>query len=282
MTLEQMKTIKKNLGISVREISENTGIPFGTVQKIFGGETVNPRFGTIVKLDDYFVARALKYLNDTYTEPLYVRDPHRYIPTDSSAEELDYFELTLGKRQGEFTVADRDSLPDEIRTELIDGYIYYLAAPNRRHQTIAGLLYTELINHALNSERACLPHIAPVDVNLDNDDKTMLQPDVLVLCHEDRDPRYVHGAPEFVVEIMSKPSWKRDAVLKLNKYLNAGVKEYWLVDPDQYTVTVYDFAGGTQPAQYSFDETVPVGISEGECSIDFRRIRDTLIRYFDR
>ena len=280
MTLEQMKTIKKNLGISVREISENTGVPFGTVQKIFGGETANPRFGTIVKLDDYFVARALKYLDDTYAEPLYFRDSHRYIPTDSSAEELDYFELTLGKRQGEFTVSDRDSLPDDIRTELIDGYIYYLAAPNRRHQIIAGEIFAELRNCAADSGRDCLPQIAPVDVNLDNDDKTMLQPDVLVLCHEDRDQRYVHGAPELVVEIMSKSSWKRDAVLKLNKYLNAGVKEYWLVDPDQYTVTVYDFAGGKQPAQYSFDETVPVGISEGECSIDFRRIRDTLIRYF--
>ncbi|MBR0308830.1 MAG: hypothetical protein IJH92_08055, partial [Mogibacterium sp.] len=132
MTLDQMKTIKKNFGISVREISENTEVPFGTVQKIFTGETENPRFATLYKLNEFFVEFSLKYLDEMPEEPAYVHDSHMYIPPDSSAEELDYFELTLGKRQGEFTVSDRDALPDDIRTELIDGYIYYLAVPNRK------------------------------------------------------------------------------------------------------------------------------------------------------
>ena len=280
MTLEQMKTIRRNFGISVREISERTGIPFGTVQKIFCGETSNPRFNTLTRLDEYFVDVSMKYLDGLDTEADCVRDPHRYYAPDSAAEELDYFELTLGKRQGEFTVSDRDDLPDDIRTELIDGHIYFMAAPEKRHQIIAGMIYSDLNSCMLGGERECLPYIAPVDVNLDNDDRTMLQPDVFVLCHEDRDRKYVHGAPEFVVEVISKSSWKKDAVIKLNKYMNAGVKEYWLVDPDHYTVTVYDFAGERSPFQYSFDETVPVSISEGECRIDFRRIKKLLIRHF--
>lgn len=280
MTLEQMKTIKKNFGISAREISESTGVPFGTVQKIFTGETASPRFSTQMKLNDFFVDFSMKYLSELPEEPYYVHDSHRYIPPDSSAEELDYFELTLGKRQGEFTVSDRDALPDDIRTELIDGYIYYLAAPNRKHQTIAGMIYADLLICAFGSEHECLPQIAPVDVNLDNDDRTMLQPDVLVLCHEDRDDRYVHGAPEFVVEIISKSSRKMDTIIKLNKYLNAGVREYWIVDPYSETVTVYDFGSEMFPVHHSFDDAVPVGISGGDCSIDFRRIRDVLIRQF--
>ena len=280
MTLEQMKTIKKNFGVSAREISEGTKIPFGTVQKIFTGETSNPRFSTLDKLNDFFVSLSLKYLNDMPQDALFVHDIHGYIPPDSSAEELDYFELTLGKRQGEFTVSDREKLPDDIRTELIDGYLIYLAAPNREHQTIAGMIYADLISCMFGGEHDCLPHIAPVDVNLDDDDRTMLQPDVLVLCHEDRDTRYVHGAPEFVVEILSKSTRKIDTTTKLNKYMQAGVKEFWIVDPDNRTITVYDFEGGRYPLHYSFDEEVPVNISAGDCSIDFRRIKEILIRQF--
>ena len=284
MTLEQMKTIKNSFGISVREISENTDIPFGTVQKIFTGETSNPRFNTLMKLNEFFVDLSLKYLNEMPEDKLFVHDVHRYVPPESSAEELDYFEWTLGKRQGEFTVSDRDALPDDIRTELIDGYLYYLAAPNRKHQIIAGMIYAELLafGSAFGSDSVheCLPQIAPVDVNLDDDDKTMLQPDVLVLCHEDRDDRYVHGAPEFVVEIISKSSRRTDTVIKLNKYMNAGVSEYWIVDPYSETVTAYDFRGDVYPIQYTFGDAVPVSISDGECVIDFQRIKDVLIRQF--
>lgn len=280
MTLDQMKTIKKNFGISARKISESTAVPLGTVQKIFTGETARPRFDTLMKLNDYFVEFSLNYLNELPEAPAYVHDSHRYIPPDTSAEELDYFELTLGKRQGEFTVSDRDALPDDLRTELIDGYIYYLAAPNRIHQLIAGMIHADLLNFAFDNDRGCLPHIAPVDVNLDDDDKTMLQPDVLVLCHEDRDDRYVHGAPEFVVEIISKSSRKTDTIIKLNKYMNAGVREYWIVDPYNETVTVYEFVSEIYPAHYTFDDTVPVGISGGDCIVDFRRIRAVLTRQF--
>ena len=85
MTLDQMKTIKKNFGISVREISENTEVPFGTVQKIFTGETENPRFATLYKLNEFFVEFSLKYLDEMPEEPVYVHDSHMYIPPDSSA-----------------------------------------------------------------------------------------------------------------------------------------------------------------------------------------------------
>lgn len=280
MTLEQMKTIKKNFGISAREISEKTDIPFGTVQKIFTGETANPRFNTLVKLDEFFVELSFKYLNDMPEDKYYVHDSHRYVPPESSAEELDYFELTLGKRQGEFTVSDRDALPEDIRTELIDGYIYYLAAPNRKHQLIAGIIHADLLAYAFGNDHRCLPQIAPVDVNLDDDDRTMLQPDVLVLCHEDRDDRYVHGAPEFVAEIISKASRRTDTTIKLNKYMNAGVREYWIVDPYSESITAYDFRSDVYPLHYTFDDAVPVSISDGECTIDFRRIKDVLIRQF--
>ena len=103
---------------------------------------------------------------------------------------------------------------------------------------------------------------------------------VFVQADGDRDDRYVHGAPEFVAEIISKSSRKTDTIIKLNKYMKAGVREYWIVDPYNEAVTVYDFGSDIFPAHYTFDDTVPVGISGGDCSIDFRRIKDVLIRQF--
>jgi Uma2 family endonuclease len=65
-------------------------------------------------------------------------------------------------------------------------------------------------------------------------------------------------------------------IIKLNKYLNAGVREYWIIDPDQETVTVYDFEHDQFPIHYTFEDTVPVMIWEGNCQIDFREIRDNI------
>ena len=282
MTLEEMKKIRIDQNFSCREIAELSNVPPGTVRKIFTGETDNPRFNTLEKLNEFFVGISLKYLNEMPENPSFVHDSHGYIPPDSSAEELDYFELTLGKRQGEFTVADRDALPDDIRTELIDGYIYYLAAPNRKHQLIAGIIHADLLTFAFDNDRGCLPQIAPVDVNLDDDDRTMLQPDVLVLCHEDRDDRYVHGAPEFVVEIISKSSRKKDTIIKLNKYMRAGVREYWIVDPRDRNVTVIlNEEEGPAIRGYTFGDRIPVGIWNGECMVDFAAIMEHIGFLFD-
>ena len=96
MTLEQMKTIKKNFGISAREISEKTDIPFGTVQKIFTGETANPRFNTLLKLDEFFVELSLKYLNEMPEDKYYVPDHASIYNGDSCVAKniqfIDYME----------------------------------------------------------------------------------------------------------------------------------------------------------------------------------------------
>ena len=77
-----------------------------------------------------------------------------------------------------------------------------------------------------------MPMIAPMDVQLDCDEKTMVEPDVLIVCDRDKIVnRCVYGAPDFIIEILSNSTKKKDSVIKLNKYLNAGVREYWMIDP---------------------------------------------------
>ena len=110
------------------------------------------------------------------------------------------------------------------------------------------------------------------------DNKTMVQPDLLVICKEyDLGAKRFEGAPDLVLEILSPSTRSKDMLLKLYKYQNAGVKEYWIVDPDHETVLVYDFREGNfYPEKHDFDSVIPIHISDGACSIDFSRVNRAL------
>ena len=135
----------------------------------------------------------------------------------------------------------------------------------------------------LNNGGECLPMIAPMDVQLDCDDRTMVEPDVLIVCDREKIiNRCVYGAPDFIIEILSKSTKKKDSVIKLNKYLNAGVREYWMIDPDKQKVIVYDFEHDEYPVIYGFDAKVPVGIWNGELEIDFAEVYDHVKFLYER
>lgn len=191
---------------------------------------------------------------------------------DKVHEESVYYAET-GKEQGEYTIEDYYALPDDVRAELIDGEIYDMSAPQVVHQVLLGSLFNRLSELIKRKGRQCLPLVAPVDVQLDMDDKTMVQPDILVLCNRDKlKKRVIYGAPDMIIEILSKSSWKKDTFFKLGKYLDAGVREYWVVDPDRKKVVVYDFEHSPTTVIYGFEEQVPVRIFRGECVIDFAEI----------
>ena len=79
-----------------------------------------------------------------------------------------------------------------------------------------------------------------------------------------------------MIEILSESTKKTDSYLKLMKYQNAGVREYWLVDPEKKKVIVYDFEQEEIPKIYGFDTQVPVGIFGGECKVDFAEIYEEI------
>ena len=183
------------------------------------------------------------------------------------------------KQQGEWTVEDYMSFPDDIRVELIDGVIYDMTAPTKAHQTIAGEVYWQLVNCRREHDMECFPMIAPVDVQLDKNYKTIVQPDVLIVCPdpniEDMDGR-VCGPPAFILEVLSDSTRRKDTVIKLRKYKDAGCREYWIVDPKNKRVSVFDFEKADLPKEYGFDAVIPVGISDGLCEVDFSGIEDLL------
>ena len=127
-----------------------------------------------------------------------------------------------------------------------------------------------------------MPFVSPVDVQLDEDDRTVVQPDVLIVCDRSKFQNgRVFGAPDFVVEVLSPSTSKKDSRLKLYKYGEAGVREYWMIDPNRKTIVVYDFENSDIPSIYSFDDKVPVSIWDKQYVIDFSRIYHDISFLYD-
>ncbi|MDO4313645.1 MAG: Uma2 family endonuclease [Eubacteriales bacterium] len=176
----------------------------------------------------------------------------------------------LAKKQGEYTIEDYYALPEECRVELIDGVIYNMAAPSGKHQDLGGYIHAQFLYYILRNKGKCLARMAPSDVQLDRDSKTMVQPDVYIGCEKDKfKNRVYYGAPDLVIEVLSPSSRKKDREIKYRKYKNAGVREYWVVDPEAERVTVHDFEHGGTTRIYTFEDRVPVGIWDGKCQVDF-------------
>ena len=186
------------------------------------------------------------------------------------------------KRQGEYTIEDYYALPDDQRVELIDGVFYDMAAPLSVHQLIGGKIYQILSEYIGRKKGMCIAFDSAMDVQLDCDDRTMVQPDVFVICDRDKITRRgIFGAPDFVIEVLSKSTKKKDMFIKLSKYKNAGVREYWMVDPEKKIVLVYDFQNDDDVQLYGFEATIPVSIFNGDCQIDFKEVYDYVKFLYD-
>ena len=173
------------------------------------------------------------------------------------------------------TIDDIYSLPDGERAELIDGQIYYMAPPSRNHQVIAGELFTAINNHIKSKGGLCEPYIAPFAVFLNEDDKNYVEPDISVICDKSKlSDKGCHGAPDWIIEIVSPGSRKMDYFTKLFKYRTAGVREYWIVDYSKNRITVYDFES-EDIGDYSFSDSVKAGIYD-DLSISFSEIAKLL------
>ena len=255
MTIEEMKSRKIELGYTNRELSELSGVPEITIQKVLSGKTKAPRKETIQKLERIFKKRNGPAENYAYSMgagvPLKVREVPAY-----------------HANQGNYTLDDYFALPDDQRVELIDGVFYDMASPSSVHQLITGFIYKKLLDYIESNKGNCIPVISPMDVQLNMDNRNMLQPDVLVICSHDKikDGR-IYGAPDLAVEVLSRSTRKKDMHIKLYKYSTAGVREYWIVDTDAKSVIVYDLEHDAIPKIYGFNDEIPVLIWGGKCKI---------------
>ncbi|MBQ9061356.1 MAG: Uma2 family endonuclease [Eubacterium sp.] len=271
MTLKEMILKKEALLLTEEELAIQTGIPLQMILDIFSGVEKTPDRQILQKLEAALdIAASERGLSGNVPQPA-------KFPQPSAVREgmPAYGRLA----RGPCTTADYEALPDDRRAELIDGYIYDMSAPRPLHQIILFQLGLQLAA-CVEKHPACELFIAPCDVRLDMDQWTILQPDLFIVCDDNQiTEKRIEGAPGFVVEVLSPSGRVHDLIRKLNKYRLAGVREYWIVDPYHLEILVYYFEMDTHPAKYGFTDTIPVRISEGECSVDFDRIRQKIQPY---
>ena len=174
-------------------------------------------------------------------------------------------------REHFYTVQDMECMPEDEMAELIDGRIYYMAAPAARHQEIVTFLCWKIQSYLKANNKSCRVYTSPYAVFLDDDGFNYIMPDISVICDRNKIKQDgCHGAPDFVAEIVSKSSQSLDYLTKLLKYKTAGVREYWIVDPLRQRITVYDLVEeGVE--QYTLNDSIKIHIFE-ECWIDFKEL----------
>lgn len=168
----------------------------------------------------------------------------------------------------EYTINDIYALPEGERAELIDGNIYYMSPPSRKHQKLVAY-FTSMISNYIQSQRGdCEVYPAPFAVFLNENSKTYVEPDISVICDKNKlTDKGCDGAPDWIIEIVSASSKHMDYSVKLFKYRSAGVREYWIVDPDKNRIMVYYFETDFIE-DYTLSDKVKVNIYE-DFEIDF-------------
>ena len=159
------------------------------------------------------------------------------------------------------TIEEIYALPDGQRAELVDGQIYDMAPPSMIYQRFSFALARKIADYIDVNKGDGEVFPAPFAVFLNNDDTTYVEPDISVICDKNKiDDRGYNGAPDMIIEIVSKSSQRMDYLTKLFKYRTAGVREYWIVNPMKHTVLVYIFGENEDSTQYVFEDDIPVGI----------------------
>lgn len=174
------------------------------------------------------------------------------------------------------TLEQYEALPEDIRAEVFDGQIYYMASPSQIHQSILLELSTLLNSYVKSRKGDCKVFPAPFDVKLSDTPLTIVQPDIMIVCDKNKlDGNRCNGAPDFIIEIVSPENPSDDYIRKAYYYKNYGVREYWIVDPKRRMVTVNYFEGNLLNIQYSFESTIKVNIYD-DLYINFPDIAESL------
>lgn len=170
-----------------------------------------------------------------------------------------------------YTIDDIYNLPDGQRAELIDGEMYMMATPGRIHQDIVMDLSYLIKDYIVQKNGDCKVYPSPFAVFLNANNEIYLEPDISVICDKDKlTDEGCKGAPDWIIEVVSPSSRQMDYNKKLFKYGTAGVRDYWIVDPEKNRIMVYDFENDSVE-EYTFSDKVKAGIYE-DLEIDFSGI----------
>lgn len=177
--------------------------------------------------------------------------------------------MPVPKEGEKYSFADYLTWPEDERWEIIDGVPYMQAAPTPVHQEVL----TELVRQVANylTDNPCKIYPAPFCVRLpldyeknEKEVKNVVEPDISIVCDESKmDNKGCNGVPDLIIEIISHSSTKMDRVVKFKKYEEAGLKEYWIVEPEQKIISVFILQSDRRfgrPEIYTEHENITVSI----------------------
>lgn len=187
--------------------------------------------------------------------------------------------MALPMKKEHYTFADCLTWDEDARIELVEGEAVMMAPPSRIHQEILTELTRQLANFL--EGKSCKVYPAPFAVRLFEQDgdspddvNTMVEPDISVVCDKNKlDKRGCKGAPDMIVEILSPSTRRHDRLVKLDLYQRAGVREYWIVSPDEKTVQVLLLEGGKlfHHEDYGQNDVAKVNVLNG-CFIELSKV----------
>lgn len=187
--------------------------------------------------------------------------------------------MPLPAKQERFTFADVLAWDEGERIEIINGEAFMMATPSSRHQEVSGELFRQLANFLEGKQ--CKVYPAPFGVRLfeqagdrPEDVDTMVEPDISVVCDRSKIDRHgCKGAPDLIIEILSPSTRRHDRLVKLNLYQRAGVREYWMVDPDNESVQVFTLDGDALKIRedYGCEDVAKVNVLDG-CFIELSKV----------
>ena len=298
MNIKDMRRRKKELKLTTAEIAYRAELPVSTVSKVMTGETSRPRYVTVEKINEVlareemlsrvraYMRELLEYIMEHPDEDI---DQIQFEKAYRRKHNLDNLPLPQARplsaedvpRSGNLALLQPDKvsvqqlldLEQDRRVELIDGHLIINEFPGMRHQLLVKNIGRAIDNYIIEVGGDCLMLNVGVNVRLDEDDYTLVGPDIVVLCDRSKvEESGIVGAPDWIIEVVSPASRSRDYRLKMCKYVNAGVREYWIIDPEKEKVTTYIEGEPTMAYVYNFDEEVPVYIYDGKLKICVREM----------
>lgn len=169
----------------------------------------------------------------------------------------------MNQDEHKYTIEDIFALPDGVRAELFDGEMIMMSSPATIHQRIVVRLLVEIANKIRVRDGKCEVFASPGAVFLKDDGRNYVEPDLYVVCDRTKiDVKGCHGGPDWVIEVLSPSTKKLDYGKKLAAYIEAEVREYWVVDPEKRVIVVYSLENPDMPQIHEFGDVIPVGIYE--------------------
>lgn len=291
-----LKNRKKALKLTTADLALLCEIPVGTLSKIMTGETKNPSYLTIEKIETVLAHQEMLKRLEAYRQEMFTYfESHPEIDYDQTAFEILYrkkYDLNnapigYAVPKSETPVYHVGNLalhPEQMRpdprsiagdidpadrfAELIDGTIYHNQMPGSTHQLLVDSLAFTIRSFLLQNDKSCLVNSSGMNVFLDEDEFTMVIPDLFILCDRAKlTDSGVCGAPDLVMEVTSPGTRRMDYGKKCWKYLASGVQEYWIIDLEKEQVTVYLVGQPTLASLYTFQDQIPVRLYDNELSL---------------